>query len=74
MLGKERDSLFYAETTGLVNTAVLGQQRSITRNMQRILEESPLSGWCHYAKIVIENNINSHFEFKQADKDLLKIK
>jgi hypothetical protein len=44
MLGKESDSLFYAEIIGLVNTAELKQRKFITRDMQRILAESQLSG------------------------------
>jgi len=59
MLGKERDSLFYGETIGLVNTAELKQRRFITRDMRRTLVENRSSGYSRYAANATENSIKA---------------
>jgi hypothetical protein len=57
MPGKERDLLSYAETIGLVKFAAQKQRRFITRDMQKTLEESQLSGWFHCVENVTEISI-----------------
>jgi len=59
MPGKEKDSLSYVGIIGLVKFVVHRQWRLITKDMLKTLEESQLSGWCHYVENVIEISIKT---------------